>query len=191
METKDRMQLWEHIEGVGFLRKVGIKKGYTLLDFGAGRGHYTIPASIAVGQEGTVIAVEKDTEPLENLRYKIDSLNIKNVRIIRNPEEPRLDQADETVDVLLLYDVLHYFDAPQRKLVYREVHRVLKPGALLSVYPKHVIGDSPNNGFKDLTIEDVKSEIEDSNFHFFKKYCGTISHDEFLNHGCVLNFRRK
>jgi len=40
------MDRWEKEDGVKFLRKVGLRPGQTVLDFGCGAGHYTIPAAI-------------------------------------------------------------------------------------------------------------------------------------------------
>ncbi len=56
--------------------------------------------------------------------------------------------------VVLLYDVLHsyYFSVNERRKLLREVYRVLKPNALLSVYPEH------------MELEEVKREIEEANF---------------------------
>jgi len=65
---------------------------------------------------------------------------------------------------------------------------VLKSDGLLSVYPKHVREDFPLDEFKGLHLEDVKQEIMSSSFAFREKYCGMLSHDGFLNEGCVFNF---
>jgi len=66
----------------------------------------------------------------------------------------------------------------------------LKQDGLLSVYPKHTLEDEPIQEFRGLRLSDVKKEIEDSNFIFDQKHCGLISHDDGLNQGCVLNFRK-
>jgi hypothetical protein len=50
--------------------------------------------------------------------------------------------------------------------------------------------DDPIPEFGKLNSNDVKREIENSGFYFEKKYCGAISHDDSLNQGCVLNFRK-
>ena len=118
------MKKWEREEGVKFLKKIGIKTGQTVLDFGARVGHYSIPAAIAV----------------------------------------------------------------EREKLCSEIHRVLKQDGFLSVYPKHVIEDSPLDQFKQLEFDDVKKEIQDLNFNFQEKNCDTISHDDFFNPGCVFNF---
>jgi len=92
--------------------------------------------------------------------------------------------------VVLLYDVLHYFEKNIRKKIYQESFRVLERDGLLSVYPKHTLEDEPIQQFKEVNLDDIKQEIDDSGFHFEEKHCGIISHDDGLNPGCVLNFRK-
>lgn len=95
---------------------------------------------------------------------------------------------DNSIDVVLFYDVLHYLKETERKKLYRETYRVLKEESILSVYPKHCLEDNPIMEFKNMNLQDIKGEIQDSNFVFSKQYCGLISHDDSLNQGCVLNF---
>lgn len=87
---------------------------------------------------------------------------------------------DESVDMVLLYDVLHpyYFSVNERSKLLREVCRVLKPNALLSVYPEH------------MGLEEIKRQIEDVNFYFEIEYLKTIIHDDRYTDGRILNFRR-
>jgi precorrin-6B methylase 2 len=67
---KNAMQKWEREAGVKFLKKIGIKTGQTILDFGARVGHYSIPAAIAVGKSGLVYAVDKEQKELDELSEK-------------------------------------------------------------------------------------------------------------------------
>lgn len=181
---------WEREAGVDFLSEIGLKSGQVILDFGARVGRYTIPAAIIAGEEGVVFAVDKKQEPLDELKSKADKIGLDNIKTINNSGKLTVDLDSSTVDAVLLYDVLHYFSFDERKSVYNEVFRLLKESGLLSVYPKHVIGDSPADGFKDLHLDDVIAEIERVAFSYRKKYCNTISHNDSLNEGCVLNFRK-
>lgn len=184
-----KMEGWEREKGVKFLRKIGIRNNQVVLDFGAGVGHYTIPAAIVVGREGIVYAVDKYQEVLEKLEQKAMTLGLGNIKTINNSGEVRLSLESKLIDAVLLYDVLHYVKKNERKILYHEVRRILKPNALLSVYPKHILEDDPLDEFRELRLDDVKQEIQDSGFFFKEKYCGTISHNDSLNQGCVLNFR--
>jgi len=185
------MEKWETNDGVKFLKKIGLKSGQTVLDFGCGVGHYTISAARIVGSEGIVYAVDKEQQALSELQQKANHLNLKNIRAIKTSGQIQIDLENDSIDVVLFYDVLHYHEKEKREKLYRQAYRVLKQDGLFSVYPKHTLKDDPIRQFKELNLNDVKREIEDSDFYFEEKYCGIISHDDGLNQGCVLNFRKK
>ena len=184
------MERWETADGVEFLKKVGLKTGQTILDFGCGAGHYSIPATKAVGNNGVVYAIDTEEHALKELHQKANAHKLTNIRTIETSGQMKLPLESETVDVVLFYDVLHYLGKRDRKRLYHEAFRLLKQDGLLSVYPKHTLEDNPIREFSSLSVSDVKQEIEDSNFVFEHKHCGLISHDDGLNKGCVLNFSK-
>jgi len=186
----NELDKWEREQGVEFLRNIGIRDNQTVLDFGARVGRYSIPTAIAVGKKGLVYSIDKDQEALNRLKQKAISLNLENIKIIKNSGEVKFKLKDKSVDAVLLYDVLHYMNNATRKTLYTQTHRVLKSNGLLSVYPKHVLDDNPLDELKEFSLDDVKQEVQESSFTFEEKYCGTISHDDGLNWGCVLNFRK-
>lgn len=184
------METWEEENGVKFLRKVGLRPGQMVLDFGCKAGHYTIPAAFTVGSKGIVYAADKEQQALNKLQQKARANNLKNVKIIKTSGQIELDFKRESIDIVLFYDVLHYLGKKNREKLYQEAFRVLKQDGLLSVYPKHTLKDDPLEQFRKLSLNDVKQEIEDLDFYFEEKHCGIISHDDGLNQGCVLNFRK-
>jgi len=187
----EEMGKWERGRGVEFLRKIGLKRGQTVLDFGCRVGHYTIPAAKVAGNKGIVYAIDKEQEALNELQQKAIQLNLKNIRTVKTSGQIQIGLEDGSIDVVLFYDVLHYLGKDERQKLYRGAHRVLKQDGLLSVYPKHTLEDNPIMEFQQLSLDGVKQEIENSSFSFGEKYCGIISHDDDLNKGCVLNFRKK
>lgn len=184
------IEKWETKNGVEFLKKIGIKSGQTVLDFGCRVGHYTIPAAKIVGSEGIVYAVDKEQQALNELEQKATHLNLKNIRTINSSGQIQIDLENDSADVVLFYDVLHYHEKKDREKLYAEVYRVLKQDGMLSVYPKHTLEDNPIMEFQNLSLGEIKQEIQSSNFVFGKKHCGFISHDDDFNQGCVLNFRK-
>jgi len=126
-------ETWEEHEGVLFLRKIGIKIGQAVLDFGCRVGHYTIPAAKVVANDGTVYAVDKEQEALNELQRKVNAHNLKNVKIMKASGRIKLDFESESIGVVLFYDVLHYLEKSDRKKLYQESFRVLKQDGLLSV----------------------------------------------------------
>jgi ubiquinone/menaquinone biosynthesis C-methylase UbiE len=180
---------WLRRDGESFLKNIGIKESHVVLDFGCGVGHYTIPAAKVVGEEGKVFAIDKDKEALDGLmeRAKLDGL--KNIKRIEISGELKITLEEESVDVALLYDVLHYIK--ERKTVFDEVYRILKPGALLSVYPKHHKSDDPLWTFANMELEDIIKEIERAGFCFERKAFKKLIHDDNYDEGYILSFRKK
>ena len=184
------MELWEKDGGVRFLKEIGLRPGQKVLDFGCRVGHYTIPAAEIVGDKGIVFAVDKEQHALNELEQKARAHHLQNVKIMKTLGNITLDIESESIDVVLFYDVLHYLEESDRKKLYQEIQRVLKQDGQLSVYPKHTVEDEPSQSFRQLSLNDVQREIEGSNFIFEHKFCGILSHDDGLNNGCVLNFRK-
>lgn len=184
------MQKWETEQGIRFLRKIGLKSNQTILDFGARVGHYSIPAAIAVGRDGLVYALDKNQDALGELQRKAQLLNLHNIKIIQTSERVVFGFKAESIDVALVYDVLHYFNLNERVQLYSEVFRVLKTNGIISVYPKHVLEYSPLDQLSRINLDNLKQEIMKANFKFHGKYCDLISHNDFLNQGCVLNFTK-
>jgi ubiquinone/menaquinone biosynthesis C-methylase UbiE len=187
--TED-METWEKKNGVEFLRRIGLSASQTVLDFGCRIGHYTIPAAKIVGNKGIVYAIDTQQYALKELHEKANAHKLTNIRIIKTSGQMRLPLESRAVDVILLYDVLHYLGKDKRKKLYHEAFRVLKQSGVLSVYPKHTAEDDPIMEFKNLHLSDVREEIRDSGFMFDRKLFGIISHDDGLNKGYVLNFRK-
>lgn len=189
--ANNQMEWWERDGGVKFLKEIGLKSAQRVLDFGCRVGHYTIPAAKIVGNNGIVYAIDTQQHALKELRQKAKTHKLTNIRIIKTSGRMKLPLENEEVDVILLYDVLHYLEKSDRRKLYQEAQRVLKQDGFLSIYPKHTLGDDPIQEFGRTSVSDVKREIEGSNFVFEHKFCGFISHDDALNRGCVLNFSRR
>jgi ubiquinone/menaquinone biosynthesis C-methylase UbiE len=178
---------WLKEVGERSLRQVGINKGDIVLDFGCGSGNYTIPAARIVGEEGRVYAIDKDGRDLGKLMRKANSEGLKNIEKMETSGKLKIDLEDESVDVVLLYDILHYYYFPRasdRRRLLPEVYRILKPGALLSVYPTHLQSNMHPK------LEDVKREINDAKFHLERECSVMLIHEETLEKSQVLNFRK-
>jgi len=185
----DEMKRWETIDGVKFLKRIGIKSGQTVLDFGARFGHYSLPTAKIVGKDGRVYALDKNSDALDELKLKLANQGLDNIILVKSDGNLKIELENKSVDVVLLYDVLHLID--NRKKLYFEVHRVLQNSGFLSVYPKHNKFDMPRWGLKNMTPKDIKNEIEAFGFSFEEEYCSSLSHDGSINQGCVLNFKKK
>lgn len=184
----DGVRKWLEQDGGIFLRSTGIKNGDIVLDFGCGEGNYVIPASKAVGGKGKIYALDKDSDALNNLKKLIQQYNIKNVHLLN--ENSKIPLGNNSIDVVLCYDVIHYGNRKERIAIYNEVNRVLDEQGLFSVYPKHNREDYPLMELADIDLESVIKEIEKSRFIIEQKLLKTLLHDDYYNEGYVLNFRK-
>ena len=185
------VERWLREEGKLFLEDIGIKKGQSVLDFGCGAGHYTIPAAKLVGNAGKVYALDKDREVLNQLTQTAESEGLKNiVQIAVQSQWSRINLEDQSIDAMLLYDVLHYMESERRRRVYAFAFRILKTGAIISVYPKHHKSDEPLLNLAEMELEDVIDEIENSGFCFESEFFKELVHDESYNMGRIVNFRK-
>ena len=136
-----------------------------------------------------VYAIDEDKEDLNQLMNKAKSMGLKNIIKLKASGKSKIALSNESVDVVLLYDILHYYYFPKemdRRQLLSEVYRVLKPYGLLSLYPTHL---EPNMVPK---LDDVKREIKGSNFHEESEYPDMIMiHEDKIEEGRVINFRKE
>ncbi len=178
---KDSLEKWIKEDGEKLLKDIGVKKGQKVLDFGCGSGIYTIPTARIVNEEGKVYALDKDKEALDELMQKAESAGLRNIVRMDTSGELEIELADESVDVVLLFDVFHSYYFPQaddRRRLLDEIRRILRPRAFISVWPKHMESEA-------------KYEIEGANFYLESEYSGTLIHDnKDSEKGQVMNFRK-
>ena len=185
---KNDIEKWLKEDGERFLRDIGIRKDQVVLDFGCGVGHYTIPAAKVVDKEGKVYAIDEDEKALSELMKIAVFEGVKNIAIAKASGELKIPIENESIDAILLYDVLHYIE--ERRKIIDEVHRVMKTNGLLSIYPKHHKLDSPLSGLANLSLEDIIKEVEASNFYLERKSFKRLMHDDNYDKGYILNFRK-
>jgi SAM-dependent methyltransferase len=119
------------------LMKVGVRDKQTVLDYGCGPGTFTLAAAGIVGEKGKVYALDVRPRALERIREKASGEKIKNIEtVLLDASGFGTGLDNETVDVILLYDVFH--DIKDKQGLLQELHRVLRPDGLLSVFPMHV-----------------------------------------------------
>jgi len=104
---------------------------------------------------------------------------------------PKINLESESIDVVLLYDVIHYIKVLERKRIYEEIYRILKTGGLLSVYPKHRKSDELLWNLSDMGLDEVIGEINNRHFYLQRKFYKKLLHNSNYNRGYILNFRKK
>lgn len=116
------------------LAEAGIEQGFHVLDYGCGPGSYTLPLQRLVGDSGKIYALDIHPLAIQKVQRIAARKHLTNVETIRSDCKTGLP--DNTVDVVLLYDTLHDLGDPDGVL--KELHRVLKPGGILSFADHHL-----------------------------------------------------
>ena len=187
---KNNIKIWMNQKGVSFLMDVGIKQGQTVLDFGCGEGFYSIPAAKLVGKEGKVYSVDRDPNVLSTLIKQINEIGIQNIIPIELKDDSELNIKSKSVDAVLLYDVLHYLNASERKKLYGTIHNLLRENGLLSIYPKHNKHDWPLWHLSNMDLSEIIKEVEQEQYNFEGKSLVDLIHDGNWDKGYILRFRK-
>jgi len=139
-EVKQEVREWLHSKAERMLKKIGIEKNQTVLDFGCRSGNYTVPAAKIVGEKGKVYGVDKEKNRLNELRERVETEHLKNIVIIEGSDwKSEIERA--SVDRVILFDVLHPGYFPQkvsRKKLLNKIYEVLKPGGIVFILPTHM-----------------------------------------------------
>lgn len=119
----------ESFAGVGnpfSLRELNV--GERVVDLGSGAGFDCFFASGKVGPEGYVVGVDMTEEMLTRSRKTANAMGLENVEF-RNGILERLPVEDGWADVVISNGVINL--CADKKLVFDELQRVLKPGGHL------------------------------------------------------------
>ena len=110
------------------LEEVGIKSGQVVVDFGCGKGNYAIPAAEIIGNKGKIYALDENKSKLIELSRRAKSIELENIQIINTDGNLNFNLKDNSVDVVLLYDIFWYFPLtePDLRKLLKEVYRILK-----------------------------------------------------------------
>ena len=142
-----------------------LKEGETVLDLGSGAGIDCFLAANKVGESGKVIGVDMTYQMLDKARENALKGNYENVEF-RLGEIENLPIADNSVDVIISNCVINL--STDKKRVYQEAYRVLKPGGRIVV--------------SDIVLH---KELPESIKQNMKAYAGCVSgamlKDEYLS----------
>jgi len=141
-----------------------LREGETVLDLGSGAGFDCFLAASKVGENGRVIGIDMTPEMIEKARENARKGNYENVEF-RLGEIENLPVADNSVDVVISNCVINL--APDKRRVFTEAFRALKPGGRLMVSDMVLLKELPDF---------IKNSIE----AYIGCLSGAIMRDEYI-----------
>ena len=141
----------------------GVKEGDTVLDLGCGAGFDLLLAGDKVGIKGRVIGVDMTDEMIARARKNIKAAGMNNVEVRKGLIED-LPVESSSVDWVISNCVINL--SPEKSKVFKEIHRVLKPGGQISI--------------SDIVAERLPDEILANKELYNSCIAGAISEEDYL-----------
>ena len=141
-----------------------LREGETVLDLGSGAGLDCFLAANKVGKSGRVIGVDMTPEMIDKARENARDGSYGNIEF-RLGEIENLPVADNYVDAIISNCVINL--APDKRKVFTEAYRVLKPGGRLMISDLVLLKELP-----DL----IKNSVEG----YIGCLSGAIMKDEYM-----------
>ena len=185
---EEKADMWFRRRAEPFLRSIGVRECLQVADIGCHNGRFTVPMARIVGSCGTVYAIDKDRDVLANVNQSIKNEGWHNIKVIKADlaRDTLAPIARESIDLALLYDVLHRGYMPDRRErhnMLKHVYRIIKPGGILSCFPTHL------KKYR-FTFEALLGEIVEAGFALKGESRPRLVHDGRLVRGRVFRFRR-
>jgi ubiquinone/menaquinone biosynthesis C-methylase UbiE len=143
------------------LETFGIRPGMVVVDYGCGPGSHTKAASVLVGENGHVYAVDIHPLAIESISKLIKEDNLTNVSAVMSE---RYDSGleDDIADLVYALDMIHMIRDTDS--FFRELGRITRPGGVL------IIDDGRQS--REETLKDIRQPgiltVEEENREFIR-----------------------
>lgn len=128
---------WLTDNAPALMQKIGVRNQQIVLDYGCGPGMFSIACASIVGMNGKVYALDVRSHVLEHLKESASIKGLHNIEtMLIDKSNISIILADESIDVILLYDVLQEIDNKSGLL--KELYRILRQDGFLSIFPMHI-----------------------------------------------------
>ncbi len=117
-----------------YLRKFGIKPGFTVVDYGCGPGAFIRDASSMVGTNGTVYAVDLHEMAVASVKKLIIKYNLSNVKAVLT-DGRKSAIVDNAADLIYALDMFHMVSDTESFL--KELNRITKKDGILIIEDGH------------------------------------------------------
>lgn len=143
-----------------------IRPGDTCVDLGSGQGHDALRMAIMTGPEGFVYGVDISDGMMETAKQNASKLKFDHVAFIKCPLE-EINLNTEQVDVLISNCTINH--SLNQAGVWKEIARILKPGACF------VVSDI-------YAIETIPEEYANDPVSVSECWAGAVTKDKYIEH---------
>ena len=117
------------------LKKIRLKEGMVVVDYGCGPGSYTLPVAKLIGPKGKVFAVDIHPLAIKTIKEKAARESLTNIEAIL-VDSYNTGIQGSSIDLVLLLDTLHLIN--DHHALFQEIHRILKQDGLIFMDSGHM-----------------------------------------------------
>lgn len=163
------------------VKALALREGQAVADIGSGTGYFSVRFAQAVGDRGTVYAVDVSADMIRHLNRRLRDHGIGNVvTVLAEPDDPLL--RDASVDRFVIVDTWHHIEDQAGYL--EKMKRMLRPGGqVIHIdFKKGELPVGPPPGHK-IARGDVVAQMEGAGFRL-------VAEHDFLPYQYFLVFER-
>jgi SAM-dependent methyltransferase len=159
--------------------RLGLEKGYSIIDFGCGPGYFTFKFADLVGEKGHVYGIETNEQHIRYVKDYINEYNINNVDIFEYQPDGWGLNSPIKVDAIFMCSLYHIlyatFTDRERDLFIKNIRKYLKEDGRLIIVDNDLVesGELPYHGpyiSRDLII----SQLWHYGFELISQYQFTV-----------------